>query len=110
VPGSSTQSEGGHLISDGKQSDLWVYEWARDTLTQLTFDPGQDQDAAWTPDGRHIVFASDRAKRGVPNLYVVNADGSGDVTRLTSSNEPHLSPAWHPTGKFLAFTAVRPAP
>ena len=30
-------------ISDGKQSDIWVYEWARDTLTQLTFDPGQDR-------------------------------------------------------------------
>ena len=29
-------------ISDGKQSDIWVYEWARDTLTQLTFDPSQD--------------------------------------------------------------------
>ena len=30
-------------ISDGKQRDIWVYEWARDTLTQLTFDPGQDR-------------------------------------------------------------------
>ena len=29
-------------ISDGKQRDIWVYEWARDTLTQLTFDPGED--------------------------------------------------------------------
>ena len=27
-------------IFDGKQSDIWVYEWARDTLTQLTFDTG----------------------------------------------------------------------
>ena len=31
-------------IFDGKQRDIWVYEWARDTLTQLTFDPGQDRD------------------------------------------------------------------
>ncbi len=30
-------------ISDGKQRDIWVYDWARDTLTQLTFDPGQDR-------------------------------------------------------------------
>ena len=29
-------------ISDGKQRDIWVYDWARDTLTQLTFDPGSD--------------------------------------------------------------------
>ena len=29
-------------ICDGKQRDIWVYDWARDTLTQLTFDPGND--------------------------------------------------------------------
>ena len=28
-------------ISDGKQRDIWVYDWARDTLTQLTFDAGR---------------------------------------------------------------------
>ena len=37
-------------------ADIWVYEWARDTLTQLTFDPGQDRNPVWTPDGRRIVF------------------------------------------------------
>jgi len=62
-------------IFDGKQTDIWVYEWARDTLTQLTFDPGEDRFPVWTPDGRRIVFASDRAKRGVLNVYGVNADG-----------------------------------
>ena len=72
-------------ISDGKQRDIWVYEWARDTLTQLTFDPGEDAYPVWTPDGRRLVFASDRAKAGTANLYWVNADGTGEVTRLTDS-------------------------
>ena len=31
------------VINDGKQNDIWVYEWARDTLTQLTFDPAEDR-------------------------------------------------------------------
>ena len=30
-------------ISDGKQRDIWVYDWARDTLTQLTFDTSDDR-------------------------------------------------------------------
>ncbi len=41
----------------------------------------------WTPDGRRIVFRSDRAKPGIRNLYWVNADGTGEVTRLTDSPE-----------------------
>ncbi len=96
-------------ISDGKQDDIWVYEWTRDTMTQVTFDPAQDRSPVWTADGRHITFASDRAKTGVANLYWVNADGTGDVTRLTNSEEDQRPGSWHPTGKFLTFYAIRPA-
>ncbi len=96
-------------ITDGKQRDIWVYEWARDTLTQLTFDPAEDRIPVWTPDGRRIVFASDRAKPGVLNMYWVNADGRGEVTRLTDSPDSSEMPSsWDPTGKFLAFTTNRP--
>ncbi len=94
-------------ISDGKQNDVWVYEWARDTLTQLTFDPGQDGDPVWTPDGRRIVFSSDRAKPGIRNLYWANADGTGEVTRLTDSPEGQVARSWYPSGRHLAFTAYR---
>ncbi len=96
-------------IFDGRQRDLWVYEWARDTLTQLTFDPGQDRLPVWTPDGRRLVFASDRATAGTLNLYWVNADGSGEVTRLTDSSDDQWPWSWHPGGRFLAFDAGRRA-
>ena len=90
-------------IDDGKQRDIWVYEWARDTLTQLTFDPNQDWDPTWTPDGRRIAFTSDRAKRGVFNLYSVNADGTGETTRLTDSPASQYPTSWHPGGRLLAY-------
>ncbi len=93
-------------IYDGKQRDIWVYEWARDTLTQLTFDPGQDAHPVWTPDGRHIVFSSTRANPTF-NLFWVNADGTGDVMRLTDGSEPNFASSWHPSGKFLALAATR---
>jgi serine/threonine-protein kinase len=57
----------------------------------------------WTPDGGRIVFASDRANRGTPNLYWQRADGSGSVQRLTESGNPQAPTSWHPSGKFLAF-------
>jgi Tol biopolymer transport system component len=96
-------------ISDGKQRDIWVYEWARDTLTQLTFDAAEDRVPVWTPDSRRIVFGSDRAKAGVFNLYWVNSDGTGQVSRLTDSPNIQWKPSWHPSGKFLAFIETRAA-
>ena len=95
-------------ISAGNQRDIWAYAWARDTLTQLTFDPANDRVPVWSPDGQRIVFASDRAAAGVLNLYMMNADGTGEVTRLTDSPHTQVPHSWHPSGKFLAFTANRP--
>jgi Tol biopolymer transport system component len=90
-------------ITDGQQRDVWVYEWARDTLTQLTFGGSADSRPVWTPDGRRIVFTSDRGKSGVSNLYWMNADGTGDAVRLTESPMDQAPFSWHPSGKFLAF-------
>lgn len=96
-------------ISDGKQHDIWVYEWTRETLTQLTFDPADDRVPVWTPDGNRVVFSSDRAQPGVSNLYWVNADGTGYGGRLTNSPEDQAAGSWHPGGKVLAFHANRGA-
>jgi serine/threonine-protein kinase len=94
-------------IHDGQQSDLWIYEWARDGLSRLTKDPADDFKPVWTPDGRRIVFASTRADKSTPNLYWQRADGTGEVQRLTTSKNGQLPASWHPSGKFLAFTEQR---
>ncbi len=90
-------------VRDGSQSDVWVYEWERDTPSRLTFDPGVDTRPIWTPDGTRITFASDRADKRVPNLYWQRADGTGEVERLTESKNPQYPASWHPSGRFLAF-------
>jgi serine/threonine-protein kinase len=93
-------------ISDGKQHDIWVHDLARDTTTQLTFEPSEERAAVWTPDGKRIAFASDRAVKGVFNLYWMSADGTGEVTRLTDGPESYRPSSWHPSGKFLAIYTV----
>jgi serine/threonine-protein kinase len=90
-------------INDGKQRDIWVYDWARDAMSQLTIDPANDNNPTWSHDGRHIVFASTRAGGTAGNLYIANSDGTGAVTRLTESLNNQQPWSFHPSGKFIAF-------
>jgi len=95
-------------ILTGNERDVWVYEWERDRLSRLTFDPGEDSRPVWTSDGRRIAFASARAQKGTPNLYWQRADGTGDAERLTESERMQWAGSWHASGKFLAFTEFSP--
>ena len=61
--------------------------------TRLTSSPGGDSVPAWSPDGRHIAFASNRD--GNWEIYVMNADGTGQ-TRLISNSARDWYPAWSP--------------
>jgi Tol biopolymer transport system component len=66
----------------------------------------------WAPDGRTLVFSSNRPGDGNPELYRVRADGSG-LTRLTrTAGDPDTLgddgfPAFAPDGSYLVFTSNR---
>jgi serine/threonine-protein kinase len=97
--------DGGRLafsLFDGAQHDIWMYEWARDAMTRLTFDTADEYAPVFTPDGRRIVFESDRG--GSQNLYWQRVDGTGDVQRLTRSDDRKSPHSWHPDGRTLAFS------
>ena len=53
------------------------------------------------------MFSSDRAKPGISNLYWVNADGTGEVDAADRQPGTQVASSWHPSGKFLAFMAMR---
>ena len=93
-------------ILDRAREHVWVYEWARDTLSRLTLGADTDYKPVWTPDSRRIAFASQRD--GGFNLYWQRADGTGDVQRLTTSKNNQYPASWHPSGKLLAFSENRP--
>ena len=52
-------------IVDGDNLDVWIWDLARETLTQLTFDEALDAVPLWTPDSARVVFASTRDGGGV---------------------------------------------
>ena len=94
-------------IFDGKRSDIWVYEWERDTLTRLTFGGESNTNPVWTPDGQRIVYSS-KEKSEVSNLWWIRADGAGDAQRLTKSENSQNANSWQPNGKVLAFGQANP--
>ena len=60
----------------------------------------------WTPDGRHIAFASTRENQSTPNLWWQRAEDTASAERLNVSANVQLPGSWHPSGKFLAFEEV----
>ena len=93
---------------DGGNTDVWVSELARGTLTRLTSQPGVDTYPLWSPDGQHVVFVS--IEGGRPTVYRRVADGSGTPERLlTDETTIEFVPSdWSPDGETLFLTALSP--
>jgi len=70
-------------------------------ILNLTESPDSNEwGPAWSPDGSRIAFNSDR--EGMPQVYVMNADGSG-LRRLSDSWGEY--PAWSPDGSRITFAS-----
>jgi serine/threonine-protein kinase len=87
-------------INDGKKSDVWVLDLARDTLMRLTFD-GYNVGPIWTPGGERITY--EHLGPGAGDLYWTRADGTGTPLRLTSVSGRVYPASWHPDGKVLTL-------
>jgi Tol biopolymer transport system component len=59
---------------------------------------------SWSPDGRTILFVSERD--GNFEIYVMNADGSGR-RNLTRHPGHDSAPTWSPDGRKIGFTTKR---
>jgi eukaryotic-like serine/threonine-protein kinase len=89
-----------------QESQTWLYDLSRETLTRLTFEGNTNTNPSWTPDGKRIAFSSN--KEGPLNVFWQLADGSGGLERLTTSEYLQAPNSWSPDGQLLAFMEVNP--
>ena len=89
-----------------QDSQVWLYDLSRETLTRLTFEGNSNVNPVWTPDGKRIAFQSN--KEGPVNIFLQLADGSGGLERLTTSEYLQAPHSWSPDGQLLAFIEGSP--
>ena len=71
-------------------SDIYLMDIASKQWVQLTHDGGRNDFPSWSPDGRHLVFQSNRS--GSLEIWSMLADGS-KVQQLTFTGR-NTQPNW----------------
>ncbi len=80
--------------------DLWEYDTATGTRRQLTSDAGDNHSPVWTPDGRHVTFASNRD--GPQGLYQLSPSEPLTVETLLAG-DTRTPGSWGRDGRTLFF-------
>lgn len=94
---------------DRRRAHLYVFDVAARKMSQVTSGDYDDEQPAWSPDGRFLAFASNRSENPDGNfntdIWVVasdNPDKGQTLVRVTKNPGADHSPAWSPDGKWIA--------
>ena len=96
------------LSADGRTivfdllGDLYSISASGGSATRLTSGSGFDGQPRFSPDGKTIVFVSDRS--GSENLYLMDPDGKNIRPLTRGPNQAFISPAWTPDGQYVVVS------
>ena len=107
TPAPVTEIKGKIAFVTDRDGNQEIYLMSGNSANQinLTNNPANDWDPAWSPDGSKIAFVSDRD--GDAEIYIMNANGS-NLVKLTNNDSGDINPAWFPDGSAIIFARHGP--
>jgi TolB protein len=85
--------------------DIYLFDKPGGPWRRLTDDPALDYNAVFSPDGRWVVFTSERTSS--TDLYALNLKDGGPPVRLTRHQAMDDAANFSPDGQQLAFVSTR---
>jgi serine/threonine protein kinase len=82
--------------------DLYLMDLASRVPSRFTFHAADDSNAAWSADGRWILFTSNRRKTA--DLYRKDASGAGEEETVFLSEQTKNLDQWSADGRYAVFT------
>jgi Tol biopolymer transport system component len=92
-------SPDGRTIVFDLLGDLYTMPISGGRATRITSGMSFDGQPRYSPDGRSIVFTTDRA--GAENVWIVDADGQNPRALSRGDNALYVSPEWTPDGEYV---------
>jgi tricorn protease len=84
---------------------IWLVERAGGAAKRLTNMPNDETSPVFSPDGRRIAFS--RFNGNDMDVYIAQADGSGEPLRVTMMPEDDFVTGWSPDGREVIFETTR---
>ena len=91
------------LAENKSTSNIWLAPTTPGAPKQLTSSDKKDSHPRWSPDGKQILFESNRAQG--TQLWVIDVVG-GEARQLTHIATDAGNGIWSPDGKWIAFTSA----
>src|ERR1041384_5979533 len=79
--------------------DLYTMPVAGGPAKRITWGPAFDSQPRYSPDGKRIVFLSDRS--GSEQVWICDADGTNTTALTKGGNNLYASPEWTPDGNYI---------
>src|SRR5262249_13466567 len=96
----------GQIDPQSRLPDIHLLDLASGRDTRFTFDPVEDDNPLWSPDGNRIVWAARHS--GILDLYWKAANGAGEDELLWKSAFTKRPVDWSKDGRFIVYSEVTP--